>query len=184
METPTIASTSAPVDETASAQDMRATTSRIRSRALAVLARFDWLALLSGRLAAGLLFASTGWGKVRNLAKVSAFFESLHIPAPWFNATLVGYSELLCGTALVIGLASRLATIPLCVSMLVALATAKASEIHGVIDLIGQEELAYVVMLFLIAVLGPGRASLDALLFPGVHPHSHAHPNTARFSRS
>jgi uncharacterized membrane protein YphA (DoxX/SURF4 family) len=55
-----------------------------------------------------------------------------------FNAVLVGYSELLCGAALVIGLATRVATIPLCVSMLVALATAaKASGIHGLFDLVG-----------------------------------------------
>ena len=116
------------------------------------------------RLAVGLLFGSTGWGKVNAIADVTAFFESLHIPAPGFNAVLVGYSELFCGLALVIGLGSRLATIPLLVSMSVALVTAKAAEIHGLIDLVGQDELTYLSVLTVLAVLGPGRASLDAWL--------------------
>jgi len=137
---------------------------RLRAIALQWLARFEWLALLLARLCVGLLFASTGWGKIHSIPKVTAFFASLHIPAPGFHAVLVGYSELICGCALAIGLGTRLATIPLLVSMTVALITAKAAEIHGVLDLVGQDELTYLVVLFVIAVLGPGRASLDAVL--------------------
>lgn len=136
----------------------------LRSRALAVAGRLDWLALFAGRLAVGLLFASTGWGKVHNIPKVTEFFQSLGIPAPGFHAVLVGYSELVCGTLLVVGLLSRFATVPLIVSMIVALITAKGDEIHGLIDLVGQEEFTYLVVLFMIAVLGPGRAAADALL--------------------
>lgn len=133
----------------------------LRARALSVLGSLDWAALLAGRLAVGLLFLSTGWGKVHAIPKVTAFFESLGIPAPGFNAVLVGWSELLCGAALVVVLFSRLATVPLLVSMTVALLTAKRGDIHGVLDLVAQDELTYLVVLFMIAVLGPGRASLD-----------------------
>jgi putative oxidoreductase len=136
----------------------------LRARALGILGRLDWLALLLGRLAVGLLFLSTGWGKVHDIPKVTAFFESLHIPAPGFHAVLVGYSELLCGSALVIGLLSRFATVPLMVSMIVALITAKAGDIHGILDLVGQDEFTYLVVLFMIAILGPGRASVDAFI--------------------
>jgi uncharacterized membrane protein YphA (DoxX/SURF4 family) len=66
--------------------------------------------------------------------------------------------------ALVLGVLSRFATIPLMVSMVVALITAKASDIHGVFDLVGQDEFTYLVVLFMIAILGPGRAAIDALI--------------------
>jgi putative oxidoreductase len=133
----------------------------LRKRALQILDGQRSLALLLGRLAVGLLFVSTGWGKVHNIAKVTAFFETLGIPAPGFQAVLVGYSELLCGSALVVGLFTRLATVPLAVSMVVALITAKRADIHGLFDLVGQDEFTYLVVLVMIAVLGPGRIAAD-----------------------
>ena len=136
----------------------------LRARALGSLEGARPAALLLGRLAVGLLFMSTGWGKVHDIPKVTHFFQTLGIPAPGFHAVLVGYSELLCGTALVVGLLSRLATIPLIVSMIVALITAKHSDIHGIFDLVGQDEFTYLVVLVMIAVLGPSRLSLDHLL--------------------
>jgi putative oxidoreductase len=136
----------------------------LRARALGVLEGARPAALLLGRLAVGLLFLSTGWGKVHDIPKVTKFFETLGIPAPGFHAVLVGYSELLCGTALVVGLLSRLATIPLIVSMTVALLTAKLGEIHGVFDLVGQDEFTYLVVLVMIAALGPGKLSVDHLI--------------------
>jgi len=136
----------------------------IRVRALSVLDGARPLALLLGRLSVGLLFLSTGWGKVHNIPKVTHFFETLGIPMPGLNAVVVGYSELLCGTALVLGLLSRLATIPLIVSMIIALITAKLGDIHGVFDLVGQEEFTYLVVLVMIAVLGPGAISIDHLI--------------------
>src|SRR5215471_3310446 len=133
----------------------------VKARALSVLESARPAALLLARLSVGLLFVSTGWGKVHSIPKVTQFFESLHIPAPGFHAVLVGYSELLCGAALVVGLLSRLATIPLIVSMIVALLTAKLADIHGVFDLVGQDEFTYLVMLVVIAVVGPGKIALD-----------------------
>jgi putative oxidoreductase len=132
----------------------------LRSRALT---KFDALrawALLLGRLSVGLVFLSTGWGKVHSIPKVTEFFSSLHIPAPGFNAVLVGYSELL----LVLGLMTRLATIPLIVSMVVAIVTAKRDALHGLFDLVGFDEFTYACVLVMIALLGPGTFSIDALL--------------------
>jgi putative oxidoreductase len=137
---------------------------RIRLRALAALngLAFSW-PLLS-RVTLGVLFASTGWGKVHSLEKVTAFFVELKIPMPALNAFVVAYSELICGSLLLVGLFSRLATVPLLVSMIVALLTAKLDEIHGLPDLFGQVEFTYLVMLFAVLVAGPGSVSLDALL--------------------
>jgi len=119
---------------------------------------------LIGRLAVGLLFVSTGWGKIHDIPKVTRFFEQLGIPAPGFQAVLVAYSELVCGSLLVLGLFARLATIPLIISMTVAILTAKRSELHGIFDLVGFDEFTYACVLAMIAIIGPGRASFDRLL--------------------
>jgi putative oxidoreductase len=145
----------------------------LRARALDVLDRLQGLAPLLGRLAVGLVFMSTGWGKVHNIEKVTHFFTDLGIPAPHFQAYLVGYSELLCGTALVVGLLTRLATIPLVVSMIVAILTAKRAELHGLFDLVGFDEFTYLVVLVMVAILGPGPLSLDARIVSRLGWKSH-----------
>jgi putative oxidoreductase len=137
---------------------------QMRTRLLEVLGRLDWLPPLLGRLGVGLLFVSTGWGKVHDIGKVTQYFEHLGIPAPGFNAVLVGYSELICGSLLVLGLFTRLATVPLIASMTVAILTARRSELHGVFDLVGFEEFTYLVVLVMIAILGPGKVAMDRAL--------------------
>jgi putative oxidoreductase len=137
---------------------------RLRERVLDALDKAKPLALLLGRLGVGLLFLSTGWGKVHSLAKVTSFFQSLGIPAPGLNAIVVSFSELVCGTALVLGVLTRLATIPLIVSMIVAILTAKRADLHGLFDLVGFDEFTYLVVLAMLAVLGPGSWSVDRVL--------------------
>jgi putative oxidoreductase len=134
---------------------------RTRRNALASLHKLDWLPPLLARVTLGILFIGSGWGKLQNLGKVTAFFTTLGIPLPAFNAGLVAWVELIGGALLLIGLLSRLAALPLIVTMVVALLTAKASEIHGLSDLFFQIEWAYVVLLVWIAIDGPGRVSLD-----------------------
>jgi putative oxidoreductase len=136
----------------------------LRARALQTLDKGKPLGLLLGRFAVGLVFLSTGWGKVHNVAKVTEFFQSLGIPAPGFHAVLVGWSELLCGGALVLGLLTRLATVPLIVSMIVAILTAKWKDVHNFFDLVAFEEFTYLVVLLMIALLGPGDWSVDRAL--------------------
>lgn len=135
-----------------------------RARALATLHRIDFLAPLLGRLAVGLLFLSTGWGKVHSLDKVTRFFVQLGIPAPALNAVVVSYTELICGSLIVLGLCLRLATLPLIMSMVVAILTAKLKDIHGIFDLVGADEFTYLCVLVMLFIIGPGAASLDAML--------------------
>jgi putative oxidoreductase len=124
--------------------------------------KMEWLALLVARITVGLEFAVSGWGKVHNLEKVTGFFGELGIPAPGFNAVLASFTELISGALLLVGLGSRLASFPLIVTMLVAIVTAKKDEVHGVSDLVGLVEWTYIALLVVIAVYGPGAASLDA----------------------
>ena len=133
-------------------------------RVLAFARKLDWLVLLVVRLTVGIEFVSTGWGKVHNLPKVIGFFGELGIPAPAFNATLASYTELIGGSLLVIGLASRLAACPLVVTMVVAILTAKKDDLHGITDLVGFIEWSYLALLAVVAIMGPGSVSLDTLV--------------------
>jgi putative oxidoreductase len=135
-----------------------------RLRISSELQRASFLAPLLGRLCVGLLFISTGWGKVHSLDQVTHFFQTLGIPAPGLNAVVVGYSELVCGALLVLGLFTRLATLPLIVSMVIAILTAKLPDIHGLFDLVAADEFTYLCVLMMLALIGPGKLSLDQLL--------------------
>jgi putative oxidoreductase len=142
-----------------------------RTRAMTTLDRLQWLAPLVGRFAVGLLFALDGWAKLHHLDSVTEYFAKLNIPAPGFNALLVASTQLVCGTLLVVGLVTRLATLPLIMSMFVAILTAKLKELgdlHGAFAVIygfmGFDEFTYLCVLVMILLLGPGRVSLDTLV--------------------
>jgi putative oxidoreductase len=140
------------------------TLNTLRDRGLVIARRLDWLAPLVGRITLGVLFVSTGWGKVHSLEKVTAFFTELGIPAPGLNAHVVSFVELFGGALLVIGLGSRLAALPLMASMAVAILTAQREQIHGLPDLFGLVEWTYLALLLWVAIAGPGKVSVDHLL--------------------
>src|SRR5262249_3554507 len=111
-----------------------------------------------------LTFIGTGWGKLHSLAKVTAYFTDLKIPFPAFNAHLVAGTEFICGLLLLIGLAARLAALPLVVVMIVAIISAKLGDLEGVSDLFGRQQRDDIVLAVVVAVLGAGPLSLDRLL--------------------
>jgi putative oxidoreductase len=133
--------------------------------------RLSFLGPSLARLTVGLVFIGTGWGKLHNLGDVTDFFASLHIPAPAFNARLAASTEFVGGFAVLIGLGTRLAALPLAFTMVVAILTAKRGDVTGLTALVGLEEWSYLVFFLWLAVAGAGPLSLDALLsrrlFPG-----------------
>src|SRR6266496_3961464 len=139
--------------------------SAVRVRALNLTIKLDWVAPLVARITLGVLFVSTGWGKVHDLDKVTGFFTDLGIPMPHVNAVMVSFVELIGGSLLLIGLASRLAALPLMASMAVAILTAQREQVHGLPDLFGLVEWTYLALLLWVAIAGPGKISLDHLLF-------------------
>jgi putative oxidoreductase len=121
------------------------------------------VALLLVRLSLAAVFVPSGWGKVQDLAKVTAYFTELGIPSPHANAVLVSLTELGCGALLLVGLLGRLAALPIVANMTVAIITAKRDELHGIVDLFALDEFIYVVLAMAIVTLGSGLFSLDAL---------------------
>jgi len=136
----------------------------LRARALVLTTKLDWVAPLVARITLGVLFVSTGWGKVHDLDKVTGFFTDLGIPMPHANAVMVSFVELIGGSLLLLGLGSRLAALPLMASMAVAILTAQRENVHGLPDLFGLVEWTYLALLLWVAFAGPGKASLDHLL--------------------
>jgi putative oxidoreductase len=123
-----------------------------------------WLPLTVARLTVGVVFAQSGWGKLHDLAKVTDYFTELGLPAPAFQATLASTTELVCGSLLLLGLATRFATVPLMITMIVALRTALWSQINSLGSLFGLAEFLYIALLLFLATNGAGPMSLDWLI--------------------
>jgi len=135
------------------------------TRARSVADRISWAGPLLVRLSLWGVFSVTGWGKLHDLEKVTGFFTELGIPMPGVNALVVSLIELVGGWLLLVGLFTRAAALPLAVSMVVAILTAKRPEIDGIASLLGFNEFAYLACFVWLAVAGAGPISLDRLLF-------------------
>jgi len=141
-----------------------------------LLAKFDTLAsllqsplLLVIRLYWGLSFTQTGWGKLTHLDKVTDFFTSLHLPAPRLNAIAAGSTECFGGLLLALGLFARPVAVPLAFTMLVAYATAESEALHALFSdpdkFVSAAPFLFLLASLTVLAFGPGRFSLDALLF-------------------
>jgi putative oxidoreductase len=148
---------------------MLASIHSIPRRALDLLDKLGWAGPLLARVALGLVFVTTGWGKLHSLDDVTEFFRSLNIPAPGIQAAFVSTLEFAGGLLLIAGLGTRLVSALLIGVMAVAIWTAKLPELHGVVDLANTTEAIYLVMFVWLVVAGAGAASLDRLLGSLIH---------------
>ena len=137
--------------------------SRFRRLVLRVSTGLRWLPPTVARAAVGWIFLQSGWGKLHDLPKVVAFFADLGIPAPQLQAPLAATTEFVCGGLILLGLATRLASLPLIGTMLVAILTALRGDIHELSDLFGLAEFLYIALLLWLGAYGPGPISLDGL---------------------
>jgi putative oxidoreductase len=95
-------------------------------------------------------------------------FTKIGIPAPEFLAPFVGVVEIGCGLLVIIGLVTRLATVPLLIDIVVAIATTKVPMLlkAGFWAAAHEARTDYCMLLGLIflLVVGGGSWSLDARL--------------------
>jgi putative oxidoreductase len=150
-----------PVMSSKPQRTFRGRLSRIRHLVLRASTALRWLPPTVARLTLGWVFLESGWGKLRHLDQVVAFFTDLGIPAPQFQAPLAAATEFVCGALLLSGLATRLASLPLIGVMIVAIGTARASELTGLSELFGFIEFLYIGLLLWLGVYGAGPISLD-----------------------
>jgi putative oxidoreductase len=123
------------------------------------------LALLLLRWVPGLVFLSEGIQKFLFTDLGAGRFAKLGFSNPAFWAGLTGGFEIVCGLLLVIGLVTRLATVPLLVVMGVAFMTTKWPELmnKGFWVFAHDDRTDFAMILTLVAVLlvGAGSWSID-----------------------
>ena len=121
------------------------------------------------RLMVGSVFLSEGIQKFLFPAALGVGrFTTIGIPAPQIMAPFVGVVEIGCGLLVVLGLATRLASLPLLIDILVAIATTKVPMFlkSGFWATVHEARTDYCMLLGLVIVLlvGGGSWSLDALV--------------------
>jgi len=124
--------------------------------------------LLLIRLYWGWGFFQTGKGKLSNIAQPTQFFQSLGIPFPHAQAILVGTTECIGGLLLLLGLLSRLASIPLTILLIVAYLTADIALVKNILGdpdkFLTADEFLFLFVVLLVLLFGPGKFSIDWLL--------------------
>lgn len=120
------------------------------------------------RLMVGAVFMSEGIQKLILPAEVGAGrFEKIGIPKPEIVAPLVGCFEIGCGALILIGLLTRVATVPLIIIMLTAIATTKIPILmeQGFWKMAHEARTDWSMLLgsIFLLIVGGGPWSLDAL---------------------
>ncbi len=122
--------------------------------------------LLFVRLYWGWQLYRTGLGKLQHLDKITEYFESLNIPHAALNARFVGGLELIGGILLILGLGSRLISIPLSINLLVAYVVADREALMSFFSdpgkFYGADPYTFLFASVLILIFGPGLFSIDA----------------------
>ena len=134
------------------------------TRGLGILHAGRWLGPLLIRLVLGYFWLETGIAKVQNLDGFTQRFVGWGIPHPAFNAALSAWTELLGGLLLMLGLFTRLVSIPMIINMIVALALVVSGHLMTLDDYVEADEVLYITILFWFLIAGPGKVSLDALV--------------------
>jgi len=121
------------------------------------------------RLAVGLIFFTQGILKFTDPKMGVERFTRIGFPHPAFTAHFVGSFEIICGALVVIGLLTRLASIPLLIVISTAIATTKIPELsranQGFWFMVSDARTDFAMLCSLIFLIanGPGRLSLDWL---------------------
>ncbi len=118
------------------------------------------LGLLILRIVAGVAMITHGWPKFQKILDGNFKFGDPIGIGPENSLFLAVFAEFICSILLILGLATRFATIPLIITMIVAFFV-----VHGADDF-GTKEKAFLFlgMYASIFITGPGKISLDKLI--------------------
>ena len=124
--------------------------------------------LLVIRLYWGWQFYGTGTAKLGDIPAFTERFASWGIPLPHFNVILAGTTETVCGLLLLAGLASRLVSIPLIFTMIVAYLTAETEALHAFFSdpdkFVSATPFQFMFAAIIVLIFGPGVFSLDWII--------------------
>lgn len=124
------------------------------------------------RLIVGLVFLSEGLQKFITPDTVGAGrFAKIGFEHPEFWASFTGVFEIICGILILVGLLTRLASVPLLIIMLVAFVTTKYPVLieKGFLSMVHEYRTDFAMTMLLIFLLysGGGNYSLDKKYFNG-----------------
>lgn len=124
--------------------------------------------LLVMRVWWGWSFFQAGLGKLKNHADAAEFFGTLGIPLPGLNAWVAASVECFGGLFLLVGFASRLTSIPLSITMIVAYLTADHEALKSIFSdtdkFTSATPFLFLLTALLVLAFGPGAFSVDGLL--------------------
>jgi putative oxidoreductase len=132
--------------------------------------------ILFVRLAVGLIFFSQGILKYIDPHMGVLRFTRIGFPMPGFTARFVGAFEIACGLLVLVGLLTRLASVPLLIIILTAIATTKIPELfhadQGFWFMVSdaRTDFAMTMCLLLLIAVGAGRWSFDFRIFKAETP--------------
>ena len=129
-----------------------------------IASHFAWAGPLLMRLVVGYTFMLSGWGKLNNLPQIVQNFTEWGILFPKILTPFVSGVEFFGGIMLILGLFTRIPAAMLAVVMVVAIGSAKWGDADSLETLLGFEEATYFAAFILLAIAGPGEASMDRLL--------------------
>jgi putative oxidoreductase len=133
-------------------------------RILGLINTQEWVAQLLVRLFVGYFFMETGWGKLHNLDAFAQRFVGWGIPYPYFNAALSAYTEFIGGWLTILGLGTRLVSIPMMINMMVAILKVNLKRVTTIDDFVELDEPLYALAYLWLLLSGPGRVSVDYLI--------------------
>ncbi|MGD0650184.1 MAG: DoxX family protein [Verrucomicrobiia bacterium] len=135
-------------------------------------ARTEGKAQIFIRLAVGLIFFTQGILKYTDPHMGVLRFARIGFPYPDFTAHFVGTFETVCGLLVLVGFWTRLASVPLLIVIMTAIATTKIPELfraeQGFWFMVSDARTDFAVLMGLLFLLtaGGGRCSVEARLAP------------------
>lgn len=130
---------------------------------IAKLTNLKSLPLLLMRIVLAYGFFNPAMMKLKNIDNIILWFDSLGMPLPALNAYLATATESLGVVLLFLGLGVRIISIPLIITMLVAIFTVHIGHGFEAGNNGFEIPLYYLIMLFTLVVYGSGQYSLDQL---------------------
>ncbi len=101
-----------------------------------------------------------GYSKLVKFDEMKGSFMNFMNIGSTFSLGLVVFAEFFCSILIILGLFTRLATIPLIITMAVVIIKAANYDVFG--D--GQTAALYLSAYITILLLGPGKASVDGMI--------------------
>lgn len=121
--------------------------------------------LLFVRLILAYGFYTPAINKWQDINSIGDWFDSMEVPAPLFNAYLAAGTEMLGVVLLSLGLFTRIISLPLIITMLVAIKLVHWENGYNASDNGYEIPLYYILMLLVLITQGAGKLSLDYIIW-------------------